>query len=368
MRILINFSTCKVGGAQNVALNALQVLSEVQIGSGLDVVLLVPTRSAVEQKAFTEGFETFGLSRNPIIRSIQEFFLIWVVHTRRPLDVVYNYWHYIPLMPCFCVQNSADSNIYFPEIRFWNNYKGMKAWGKKLKDVYRLYGARSSDLVFVENKAIYQRLVEQKTHGEVRYIAPSVDLLEMNLIPKRVRIFGVLSGWQRNKNIDILPYLAKEIKSLGVRVEFHLSLDEDSNDSYAHDIYEMIDSLNVRDMFKFKGTIDKDDIPSFYASVDAIMLLSNLESFSNNIAESWAFSRPIILQDVEWARYVCDSSGFYIGLENIEKEVLRLMAFCDNQDEIMSRVMQGRKMLHSLNSHRKKLQIEIDYIQCLRAS
>lgn len=229
-----------------------------------------------------------------------------------------------------------------------------------------MFGVTKTDLVFVENKAIYKRLVKLKTHGEVRYIAPSVDFVMMKNIPEQVRIFGVLSGWQPNKNIDVLPFLAKEIKSLGVPVEFHLSLDKGSNSSYAQNVYNKIEELGVMEMFKFRGTINKKDLPDFYESVDAIFLLSNLESFSNNIAESWAFARPIILQDVEWARAVCESSGYYMEFENLEKEALRLVSFCNNKEEIYSLVMEGRKNLNLLNTHEEKLQKEINYIECLR--
>ena len=72
----------------------------------------------------------------------------------------------------------------------------------------------------------------------------------------------------------------------------------------------------VDELILLIGKIEKKNLPSLFDQIDFVFLLSILESFSNNIIESWTYKRPLIISDEHWARTICEGAALYVNNNN----------------------------------------------------
>ena len=56
----------------------------------------------------------------------------------------------------------------------------------------------------------------------------------------------------------------------------------------------MCSTLNVKDMIRFFGPVDHDDLPTFYSAADALVIPSLYESFSLVALEALACGTPVL--------------------------------------------------------------------------
>ena len=167
-----------------------------------------------------------------------------LVHHRYKL--IYTYFGYThSFLSTKQVIGSADSNLYYPEVRFWEGFSSVEYFALKLKDFYRIYGLRRADYVIFENHSLerrFKRLYNLSAKEKSTTILPSVSskrapFAKRELHPK-FRVL-ILSRWQRNKNLSLLPELAKELQAEDV--EFRLSLSLDNPDALAKEVKEKIE-------------------------------------------------------------------------------------------------------------------------------
>jgi glycosyltransferase involved in cell wall biosynthesis len=60
------------------------------------------------------------------------------------------------------------------------------------------------------------------------------------------------------------------------------------------------------------GPVEHIGIATLYDAIDAVILPSRLESFSNTIAEAWAMNKPLLISDLSWARSLCADAALYV--------------------------------------------------------
>ena len=66
------------------------------------------------------------------------------------------------------------------------------------------------------------------------------------------------------------------------------------------------------------GQINHYELKNLYKNIDYVFLLSQLESFSNNIIESWYFRKLLIVSNEEWSRSICKEGACYVERNSIE--------------------------------------------------
>ncbi len=373
MRILFNFSTLKAGGGQNVGLNFLHTL----IGKGLyeryeKCFFLVARGSAIERfvNMNVEKECVMSVSENPVKRLGAELFSVRQFIKRQGIDIIYSYFGYglfskkIPQ-----VTGSAVSNIYFPEINFWEGYKGLSLWKRKLVDKYREWGMKRSAGVVFETE-----LLERRCHklfspdGLTKTIRPSIFTPKEGddfVFPAEVHDLRkglFLCGWQRNKQVMLIPEIAACLKERKVPFLFVLTAPLDESPMHRAFVAK-VNELGVSDYVFLSNVVDKPKLKSLYNQVDFVFLLSKLESFSNNIIEAWTYEKPLVASDEEWTHSICDNAAVYVQRDNPEQIANVIEKCLKEPDSLVPVVSSGMEQLAGYPTIEERTEQELEFIE-----
>lgn len=370
MNILINFSAQKTGGGQNVALNfVLCLLKNPQIvednlyflvakGSKLDKVL---TNSPYSKNII----RTFG---NPIVRCFHEFFYSPVYLKHYNIDIIYSYfgWGIFP-SKYLQVSGSAASWLYFPEVNFWANYNGFSRLKNRLIDKFRIFGLRKVDGVVFETMLLENRYHELfHTNAITKTIKPSISIIRnsentiyINSGDKKIGLF--LCGWQLNKNILLIPDIAANLKLRDIPFLFVITASKDDSIE-CRMFFEKMKKMQVEDYISVVGNVDKSQLESLYHQVDLVFLLSKIESFSNNIIESWTFRRPLIVADEPWSRSTCANAAVYVNRDSAS-DIANIIAAYVKGEYYESEILNGIDLLKTYPTIENRTKEELAFIR-----
>ena len=141
MRTLINFGTLKIGGGQNVALNFLHAFFSLNINTKR-VYFFVAKGSQIHEFLLKHAPDRiYAVPANPVKRILFEVFVSRYFLRRHKIRIIYSYFGF-GLFPRNYKQiiGSVDSNLYYPEVNFWEGYKGINLLIKQFIDWYRKFG------------------------------------------------------------------------------------------------------------------------------------------------------------------------------------------------------------------------------------
>ena len=370
MRILINFSSLKSGGGQNVAMNFLGELFNMTFHD-LQFFFFVAKDSEPHKYLQRIGYKNYYVvSRKPLKRILFEIFLSKKILMQNKICIIYSYFGFgfftkkIPQ-----VSGSADSNLYFPEINFWKGYNGFGRFKKKVIDLYRIYGIKRVKAVIFENEILEKKSHELYNLKKTTFIKPSINLNFKSLVfrlPFIVKIdvpIGLfLCNWQLNKNIMIIPELARILKELGCEFHFLITAPEDGSQEHLQFV-KLMKINDVENMVSIVGQVVKEELASLYNQISYVFLLSKLESFSNNIIEAWHFQRSLIISDEPWSRSICKNAAFYVERDSASHIVNRLIDIMDDKTKELGVVQKGSFMLKEYPSSKERIQEEMRYLK-----
>ena len=369
MNVLINLSSLKLGGGQNVGLNFVSTLKHVNTDE-FNFFFITAKNSLIHRYLVDNNFpHIYVYPKNPILRTIKELIYSKNILKKHSIDIVYNYFG-VDLIPVNIkrVMGSADSNLYFPELDFWIEYNGIQKLIRKIIDLNRIWGLKRSTAIVFENGLMQKKGKELFDLKETILIKPSVkdfksydnDLLFS--IPKDTVIGLFFCGWQKNKNYMMIPKIAKELKFQNIKYHFVITAPE--NNSFEHkEFLTALKRNNIEDMVSIIGPVDKKDISKLYKSINHIFLLSKLESFSNNIIEAWFYKKPLIMSNDDWAKYLCKNSACYVDRNSSESLVNIIKRLINDEDFKNQLILEGNKILKTYPSVEERTINELNYLK-----
>lgn len=370
MNILINFSTLKSGGGQNVAMNFLHAIENMNI-KDVSLYYFVAEGFSLHNYFKQKKYINFyAVPTHPIKRIIFEIFQSKKILMAQKIDIIYSYFgigFFTKDIPQ--VSGSADSNLYFPEVDFWNHYHGMSRLKRKLIDMYRVWGLKRATAVVFENKALEKRSYKLYGLKKTVTIKPSINFdfesQEYSLLVtiKPGTPLGLfLCGWQYNKNIMLIPDIALELKK--ANQDFHFLLTAPLDNSQIHqEFIELVRKNRVEDMITVTGQIKKEELASLYSQIDYVFLLSKLESFSNNIIESWYFEKPLIVADELWSREICQDAAIYVNRDSALEIANTLISYIGDSDLLKDILSNSQKVLDEYPSIEERIEKEMEFVK-----
>jgi glycosyltransferase involved in cell wall biosynthesis len=354
MKIVINLGALKRGGGQNVGINLLIGLREIGPLEH-DFIFLVSKGSMLHAYLEKNGMardKYHIVPANPLLRMLKELFILSPLFIFQKVEVVYSCFGYGLFWGGFPqVSGSATSNIYYPEINFWIEYKGLARFRLFLADAFRRWSVKRASVVIVENRSIEKRARALLGLKHAVLVLPSITEVKSANIYKlspnaaaATRRILFLCGWQRNKNIMLIPDIAYELRRFGK--PFHIVLTAPRDGSPDHLVFvDRARRLGVAHLISIVGPVDKSCLASLYEQIDFVMLLSKLESFSNNIIEAWKYRRPLVVSDAEWAREICGDSACYVYRDSAQDIALKLAQLDDSPQRVQQIVECGERIL-----------------------
>lgn len=366
MRIVLNLLAVRSGGGQQVASGLVSEINRRSIG---DSVLVITGQStflhhqckklglAFVALPFGYIYRAFGFNRD--LRRICSSFMPDVIYAFTPTPKVAG----VPV-----VLRTVYSNIYFPEVNFWADLPMPKRAKKHAIDFFRKRGTFSADGLVFENKAMLNRSVDffKFPSDRAKFIAPSISShLEgfdvCRLAPASDKGFKILllTSWHGNKNLGILPHVARCLQDSGMRCTFLISLRPEE----AASVYSASQEMGVSHAFEFIGTVDPNNVAEIVQKSSAMMLLSKLECFSSNIVEAWHFERPLFCADEPWSRAACGEAAFFVNRDSPSHIAETILSVSSDQTKYRDMVEAGRKALGGLNTPASKFDEQWTFLE-----
>lgn len=369
LNIVINFGTLKSGGGQNVAMNFLAAIEEVAV-ENIELYYFVAKGSAPHRYLEQQGYQNyFVVPCSPVKRILFEWLGSKRVLNKKKIDIIYSYFGFgffpkkIPQ-----VIGSADSNLYFPDIDFWEEYKGLALLKRRLVDAYRKIGLKRADAVIYENDSLRSRGEALFHLKKTVLIKPSINchipsrrFSGLDHIHKKVAKGLFLCGWHHNKRVMVIPYLAKAFKEQGIDFHFVLTAPKDGSDFHKA-FLRLAKKLDVERMITLTGAVKKDELESLYQQIHIVFLLSKLESFSNNIIEAWVFQKPLIISNEGWARSICADAAIYVDRNSVRNIVSNVQALLDTVSLREAINIAAAKQLSTYPNINQRIRQELKYV------
>ena len=368
MTILFNLASAKAGGGQNVVLNFLGCYFS-DLYQYRTHYYVVAEDSLIEKYVaqHIDKSHIIILPKKPIKRIFNE--LLIKKHLRdKNIDIIYSYFGY-GLYPKYLPQviGSATSNLFFPEVNFWSHYSGLKRLSKWIIDQYRIFGLKHAAGIIFETelqeqrcKSIYNiKAITETIRPSINLSIKTKDILLSNTIAPRRGLF--LCGWQLNKNIMLIPQIAKSLKDQGFLFSFIITAPYDDSKECKR-FYDLVSKNDVSEYIEHIGVVNKDSLKSLYSQVDIIFLLSKLESFSNNIIEAWTYDRILMISDEMWAHSICGEAAIYVERDDIQAISSSIIAVYSENNNYHRIVKEGKKMLCKYPTIQERTEQELDFI------
>lgn len=368
MRVLLNLATLKNGGGQNVGLNFIRCLVNEKID--LSKFLFVAAEdSAIETELVKNNIgNRISVPNNALKRMLFEVFNGKKIVKKYKIDIIYTMFG-IGLYPKSCkqVSGSADSNIFFPEIDFWKGYKGLAKVKRKLVDKYRIYALKRAYAVVFENEAMLNRSKSLYNLKRTFFSKPSIsqafkdDKLDLpNIEDSHVGLF--LCGWQPHKNFMIIPELLKKFKENNINFKIILTAPLD-NSRYHLDFVSKLELFEVQDYVIMPGIVNHSELKDLYSRSNFVFLLSKLESFSNNIIESWFFKKVLVVTDAEWSISICKESACYVQRNSVDDIFAKINELMQDNKKREGLISNASKLLLDYPTIEGKVKSELQYLK-----
>jgi glycosyltransferase involved in cell wall biosynthesis len=370
MKVVLNLIPVVSGGGQQQAFSLLSFL-ENNYSESSDWLILVGEKSSLHEHLRQSRLKFRAFKTGYLNRFILDYFLVRNVVASFDPDVIFHFtvaWNgvFVPQ-----VVRTVYSNLYFPEVKFWKRKPILTYWKKLAIDRLRLAGTLRADGLIFENRAMMERsasLLGFPSH-RTRYIRPSrvavISNHEIDSVTENSKShFRVLylSSWYKNKNIGILPFVAKCLCEVDLDVRFLLTVDP-MNPEVKESIVDKCEELGVSEQFELIGTVHPADVPSLICSVDSMILLSELECFSSNLVEAWSFGKPLIISDRQWARSECADAAIYVepsSPDAIASSIVKLVHDVEARLELINR---GYQVLENFNTPESKALEQIAFLE-----
>ncbi|MBD5830621.1 glycosyltransferase [Janibacter melonis] len=341
MKILLDASHQRAGGGLQVSHGILSALTDDAFAEH-DWHVLAPEGSTLHPAAAqiaipSDAYPTSTVGRQTRGRSVVR----GVVDTFDP-DVAYTVFG--PPVPVRAgvttAAGMAYSNLLYPEVDFWAHLPRRTRWKHEVRDRFRQHAVRQASGLILETEALRRRAIERWGYEEeaTTVIRPAVgpNLLDpeedgrvrnqLNLLPSSATFVLLASGYHPNKNVDQIPAIALEAP------ELHFVLTVEPGSPGGRELREVSQRLGVSDRVHLIGNVPQVSIGMLYQHADVLLLMSELESFSNNVSEAIATRTPLVLSDRDWARSAAGEAAVYVPPREPSKIAAGLRAALDPVD------------------------------------
>lgn len=141
--------------------------------------------------------------------------------------------------------------------------------------------------------------------------------------------FLTLSAYYAHKNLELIPKVIDALpERLRSRVEFVLTLSEDE--------YREKIGTAVPAQVRLVGDVSPPDCPALYARCDAMFLPTLAECFSASYPEAMKMGTPIVTTDLGFARSICEDAALYFTACDAQSAAAQIVRLVED------RALQGR--------------------------
>jgi glycosyltransferase involved in cell wall biosynthesis len=149
----------------------------------------------------------------------------------------------------------------------------------------------------------------------------------------------------RQKNLDLLPHLAREIERQRPGLDFKFLITLPPDHYVCREVMPMAARLGVEQRIENIGPVPVARGPELYRSCDICFLPTLLETFSANYPEAMAMGLPIVTTDLGFAHDVCGDAALYFAPRDARAAAAAVFRLVDDQRLWERQIERGKQVL-----------------------
>jgi glycosyltransferase involved in cell wall biosynthesis len=355
--VLIDFSPLKSGGGVQLAYNFLDQLKNF-LNEDVEFFLLIPEGHFKDYLDHDSIKETYSAPVNIIKRYFFERGALQKLIKVKKIDTIFTFFGSGLPHPkrVRSVVGVAYPIICNDDSPFWKHITNKFYKKQKFINRIRINRLKEASVIFAETPIMKKRLMETLGFAtdKIQIIAPSPS--DYIPIDKKLK-FGnnvlLLSGNSPHKNLWRLYGIALELKKLGQSLKFLVTVEKEA---YISSLKETnVDITIIEEYFNFLGHVPQKEIAIVYEQSDLLMLLSDLESFSNNHMESWKIGIPQVVSDRDFTRGICRDSAVYIEPHDVRNVAEVLQKTLSDTELQLDIVAKGKAFMKELPTQKERM-------------
>lgn len=358
MKIVINTTNLKVGGALQVAISF--IYECMNFTDNEYHVLLSPTMlKEIDSSVFPKNF-IFYYFDNPsrfivfdsVIKQLNK------IEEKINPDCVFSvfgptYWK----PKSKHVMGFANGLYLYGDLPYMQEMKGFEEFKFNLKKMYHQFLLKkNADLYVVQTEDMKDRFSEfiDKAKEKISVVSSKYhsvfneEVTDLKLLPKKVDNefwFVTISAYYPHKKLDVINELVEMIKEKKLNIKFLLTLPNDVLNSRFKESKEYIINL---------GPVKLDECPYIYSKADALFLPTLVESFTASYPEAMVMKKPILTSNYSFATSVCKDAALYFDPYDIEDMMSQIVKVYSDQELYQNLVSKAIYIVEELPSPKKR--------------
>ena len=164
-----------------------------------------------------------------------------------------------------------------------------------------------------------------------------------------------------HKNLDIVPKVAYELRNSPKRFVFLMTLPEEFPQSQK--IIQEFTRLGISHMVNNLGKVPLKDVPGRYQQADIVYLPTLLETYSATYPEAMVMRRPIVTSDLDFAHDICGRAALYTDHLSPQDAAKKIEAVVSDPDLESELVEQGLEMVSKLPGPDRKYELLMEWME-----
>lgn len=144
------------------------------------------------------------------------------------------------------------------------------------------------------------------------------------------RIFCLAAPYP-HKNLTIIPEVARLLQERNSALTYRFIVTLPDSGREVRKFWARANSLGVTSMIENAGYLPVQECPRWYASSDITFLPTLLETFSVTYLESMVMNRPIVTTDLDFARDICGAAALYYSPLSAEEAATAIESVATNR-------------------------------------
>ncbi|MCE4566484.1 glycosyltransferase [Maribellus sp. CM-23] len=367
MKLLINTSNLKKGGALQVAHSFLTEIKE-NTEHFFHVVLSTALSEQINTQEFSPNFTFYNYAIDLGILNItigKDSFLDSLENKIKP-DKVFSvfgptYWK----PKTTHIAGYAKPQYIYKNSPFFDILSTKEKFKLKISEIIHLHNfKRFCDILITETHDVTSSL--QKIFGNKKQIYTVTNFYNQifdtpHLWSKEIQLpdfdgyslLTIASNYP-HKNLNIIPKVVKHLmhKEPEMKFRFILTIDKSELNEQNPEVLNHI---------VFLGKVNIYQCPNLYKQVDFMFLPTLLECFSASYPEAMRMEKPILTSNLSFAQGLCGGAAVYFNPLNPEDIANKISELINNKDKQKEIIKNGVKQLRNFDtaSERARKYIEI---------
>ena len=355
MKILINTSNLKKGGALQVANSFLTEIKENTVHE-FHVVLSSTLSKQINPQEYPKNFTFYHYSIKPsVFKAITgiDGFLGNLEKTIKP-DKVFSvfaptYWRPKALH----IAGFAKPQYIYKDSPFFKLLSLQEKIKLKINEYFHLHNFNHfCNILITETDDVsnhLKRILPQRRIFTVTNYYNQIFDIPHNWIKniKLPEFNGItlltITANYPHKNLRIIPDVVKYLKTNYPNFKFRFILTIESQELIIKDKY-------ILDNIVFLGKVNIDQCPNIYQQSDFMFLPTLLECFSASYPEAMRMETPILTSDLPFARGLCGNSAVYFNPLSSSDISEKIVALAKNKVLQQELIEQGKEQLKTFDN------------------